>query len=85
MVDFNVFIFVEIIMGMVYAFHMSYRPVFATELNASKSLIGSIIWCGSNISDSLFSCQLFDSNRFHFNHQWYWNDGSSCFYKSYGR
>jgi len=40
MADFNVFVLVETIMGMLYAFHVSYRPVFATELNASKTLIG---------------------------------------------
>lgn len=42
MADFSVFILVEIITGMCYAFHSIYRPVFATELQASKTLIGSI-------------------------------------------
>lgn len=42
MVDFNIFIIVEIIMGMCHGFHSIYRPVYATELQASKTLIGSI-------------------------------------------
>ena len=43
MADFNGFVLVEIIMGMMYSFHLVYRPVFATELHASKTLIGSMI------------------------------------------
>ena len=42
MADFTVFVFVEIITGMCYAFHTIYRPVFATELHASKTLIGFV-------------------------------------------
>lgn len=41
MLDFNVFILVELIMGMCHGFHPIYRPVFATELQASKTLIGA--------------------------------------------
>jgi len=43
MTDFTVFVFVEIITGMCYAFHTIYRPVFATELHASKTLIGFLL------------------------------------------
>ena len=42
MIDLDFFIVVEIIAGMCYSFHSVYRPVFATELEASKTLIGSI-------------------------------------------
>ena len=40
MLDFNIFILVELIIGMCHGFHPIYRPVFAKELNASKTLIG---------------------------------------------
>jgi len=42
MIDFDFFIFVEIIAGMCYSFHSIYLPVLATELQASKTLIGSV-------------------------------------------
>lgn len=40
MVDFNVFIFVSLVVGMAVGFHMIYRPVYLTELHGSKTLIG---------------------------------------------
>ena len=42
MIDFDFFVLVEIVAGMCYSFHSVYRPVFATDLHASKTLIGSI-------------------------------------------
>ena len=42
MVDFVVLILVKIIVGISLGFHLIYRPVFATELEASKTLIGSV-------------------------------------------
>lgn len=42
MIDFDFFIVVEIIAGLCYSFHAIYRPVFAAELQASKTLIGFI-------------------------------------------
>ena len=44
MTDFTVFVLVEIVAGMCYAFHSIYRPVFATELHASKTLIGRAVF-----------------------------------------
>lgn len=40
MMDFNVFLLVSLVIGIVFGFHVAYRPVFATELQASKTLIG---------------------------------------------
>ena len=41
MIDFNVFVLVSLVNGMALGFHLVYRPVFATELQASKTLIGA--------------------------------------------
>ena len=41
MVDFNIFLLVSIVVGMSVGFHMIYRPVYLTELEGSKTLIGN--------------------------------------------
>jgi len=43
MIDFGVLVLIEMIVGISLGFHLVYRPVFATELQASKTLIGSTI------------------------------------------
>ena len=48
MADFAVFLLVEIVAGMCYSFHSVYLPVFATELEASKTLIGRFSVFGVN-------------------------------------
>jgi len=81
MLDFNIFILVELIIGMCHGFHPIYRPVFAKELNASKTLIG---FSKSNRFSS-FNFQLhlfFSSNRFTSNCQRRRNDDSSKFRES---
>lgn len=40
MIDLNIFILVSLVVGMTFGFHNAYRAVFATELQASKTLIG---------------------------------------------
>ena len=40
MIDFNIFLVVSIVIGISFGFHMMFRPVFATELGGSNTLIG---------------------------------------------
>ena len=73
MIDFGVLVLVEIIVGVGLGFHLVYRPVFATELQASKTLIGSIREASKSFCMS--SSNVLLSIRFDSSFQQYWDDG----------
>lgn len=86
--DLNIFILVSLVVGMSLGFHMIYRPVYLTELEGSKTMIGKYApWFDDgysrniNLPDGQMIMLYFFRSVFRFiaQCQWYWGyDSFEC-------